>query len=98
MKVYPFCHIIFVKEKKVAHPLASLRIILYICNAANDAARHIEEAFGYSTSVNLDNSLVCMEYRNTLLGYDIYAVHIYCLRCERLFLFSTRAVESLQVG
>ena len=64
---------IFAKEeKKVAHPFVSLQIIPYICIVAQDAARHIEEAFGYSTSVNLDNSLVCLEYRNALLGYDIY--------------------------
>lgn len=68
MMVYPFCCIIFAKNKKVAHPLAYLRIILYICNAANDAERHIEEAFGYSTSVNLDNSLLCLELRTLSLG------------------------------
>ena len=53
--------------------LVSFENSSYICNAAPRVQQDmIRKRFGYSTSVNLDNSLVCMEYRNALLGYDIY--------------------------
>ena len=83
--------------KKVAHKFAFLKNSSYICTVAEGLRRHNWEAFSYSASVNLDNSLNIRirERRNLRLVYMYY--NIYCLRCERLFLFNIQAVESLQM-
>lgn len=78
--------------------LVSFENSSYICNAAPRVQQDmIRKRFGYSTSVNLDNSLVCLEYGNVPLGMDVCYRNICSLRCERLFLFNTQAVESPQV-
>ncbi len=78
--------------------LVSFENSSYICNAAPRVQQDmIRKRFGYSTSVNLDNSLVRLEYGNVPLGMDVCYRNICSLRCERLFLFNTQAVESPQV-
>ena len=78
--------------------LVSLENTSYICSAALRMWQDmIRKRFGYSTSVNLDNSLVCLEYGNGPLEMDVCYRDICSLRCERLFLFNTQAVESPQV-
>lgn len=69
----------------------SLQINLYICNVASCMRQDIiRKRFGYSTMVNLDNSLSNRNNGNAPLGYNICFSNIYCLRCERLFLFVAR--------
>jgi len=78
--------------------LVSFENSSYICSAALRMWQDmIRKRFGYSTSVNLDNSLVCLEYGNVPRGMDVCYRNICSLRCERLFLFNTQAVESPQV-
>ena len=57
-----------------------------ICAVAERLRRHNWEAFSYSASVNLDNSLNVRISKRRELGFVYMSFHIYCLRCERLFL------------
>ena len=75
-----------------------VKYFLYLQCRINNCGRHNQEAFSYSVSVNLDNSLnVRTSKRRNLRFVYMYLFYIYSTRCERLFLFNIRAVESLQI-
>ena len=77
-------------KKSRSHVCVFINIFLYLQRRIRYAARHNQEAFCYSAMVNLDNSLSNKNNGNAPLGLNICYTDIYCLRCERLFLFVAR--------
>ena len=77
-------------RKNRSHVCVFAKYFIYLHRCTQSAARHDQEAFGYSAMVNLDNSLCNRNNRNAPLGMIIYRADIYSLRCERLFLSVAR--------
>ena len=63
--------------KKISLTCLCLRkYFIYLHRCTQSAARHYQEAFGYSAMVNLDNSLCNRNNRNAPFGMIIYRADI----------------------
>ena len=76
---------------------ATFEKTFYICNVAN-ATKTYWKAFSYSILVNLDNLQYDRNAKTFTVGLVYMYLSIYCLRCERFFLFVILAVQSHLIG